>query len=491
MTTSVPYTDLHLQPIAGIWRDGSSTRAIDDANPYNGEVLAKMRLATTQDVDQAYAGAADVQPAWAATAPQERAALMRRVGAVLDARKDEIVDWLIRESGSTVIKATVEWQLVRGLVDEVASFPTRAHGMLLPTANPGEESRVYRHPLGVVLVISPWNFPFYLSFRSVAPAIALGNAVVIKPASDTPITGGTLLAKIFEEAGLPAGALSVVAGAGSEIGDYVVDHEVPKLVSFTGSTAVGKRVGATATGGRWLKRVALELGGNAPIVVLDDADVDLAAEAAVFGRFLHSGQICMSTNRAIVVASVRDAFVDKVLELTRRLGVGDPHEPTTLVGPIINAAQRDSVAAIVAQAAADGATLALGGETQGSVVPPHVYVDVDPTIALATDESFGPILPIITAADEADALRLANQTEYGLSSAVWTSDLTRGARFAQRIVAGMVHVNGITVDDQPMAPFGGEKNSGLGRFNGEWAVEEYTRVQWVTLQDPPHPYGLS
>jgi len=179
MTTSVPYTDFHLQPIAGIWRDGSSTRAIDDADPYNGEVLAKMRLATTQDVDQAYAGAADVQPAWAATAPQERAALMRRVGAVLDARKDEIVDWLIRESGSTVIKATVEWQLVRGLVDEVASFPTRAHGMLLPTANPGEESRVYRHPLGVVLVISPWNFPFYLSFRSVAPAIALRFTLIL------------------------------------------------------------------------------------------------------------------------------------------------------------------------------------------------------------------------------------------------------------------------------------------------------------------------
>lgn len=491
MTTTTQYTDLHLQPIAGTWRDGSSEREADNTDPYTGEVLAKMHLATKGDVDQAYATAATAQLAWATTAPQARAALLRRVGEILDARKDEIVEWLVRESGSTVIKASIEWQLARGLTDEVAGFPTRAHGLMLPTGNPGEDSRVYRHPLGVVLVISPWNFPFYLSFRSVAPALALGNAVLLKPASDTPITGGTLLAKIFEEAGLPAGVLSVVAGAGSEIGDYVVDHEMPRLVSFTGSTAVGKRVGALATGGRSLKRVALELGGNAPIVVLDDADIALAAEAAVFGRFLHSGQICMSTNRAIVMASVRDAFVEKVLELTRNLTVGDPHDPATLIGPIINIAQRDSVLEVIARAAADGATLALGGEADGQLVPPHVYVNVDPTLPLATDESFGPILPIITAKDETDALVLANQSEYGLSSAVWTSDLTRGARFAQGIVVGMVHVNGITVDDQPMAPFGGEKNSGLGRFNSQWALEEYTRVQWVTLQDPPHPYGLS
>ena len=485
---STAYRDFHLQPIAGEWREGSSGRTTTVTNPYDGSELLDIRLADRSDLDTAFLAAEKAQAEWAATPPSERSVVLQRVVEIFDARKEEIIDWLIRESGSTRLKANVEWGAARGITQEAASMPGRVHGMTLASNVPGKENRVYRKPLGVVGVISPWNFPLHLSQRSIAPALALGNAVVVKPASDTPVTGGLLLARIFEEAGLPAGLLSVVVGAGSEIGDAFVEHRVPRMVSFTGSTPVGRRIGGICSGGEHIKKVALELGGNSPFVVLDDADLDQAVNAAAMGKFLHQGQICMAINRIIVDESRYDDFVARFVEKVKGLKVGDPDDMATVVGPIINAKQREGLEEKIATARQEGATVLLDGEIEGQLVPPHVFGDVTPDMEISREEIFGPLVGIQKARDEAHALELANASEYGLSSAVFTADLARGARFAQGIKAGMTHVNDMPVNDEAHVPFGGEKNSGLGRFNGDWAIEEFTTDHWISVQHTPRGY---
>lgn len=485
---STAYRDFHLQPIAGEWREGGSERRAEVTNPFDGSALLDIRLADRSDLDAAFLAAEKAQVEWAASSPGERSALLQRVVEIFDARKEEIIDWLIRESGSTRLKANVEWGAARGITQEAASMPGRVHGMTLASNVPGKENRVYRKPLGVVGVISPWNFPLHLSQRSIAPALALGNAVVVKPASDTPVTGGLLLARIFEEAGLPTGLLSVVVGAGSEIGDAFVEHRVPRMVSFTGSTPVGRRIGGICSGGEHIKKVALELGGNSPFVVLDDADLDQAVNAAAMGKFLHQGQICMAINRIIVDERRYDDFVARFVAKVKGLRVGDPNDMETVVGPIINAKQREGLEAKIAMARQEGATVLLEGEIDGQLVPPHVFGDVTPEMEISREEIFGPLVGIQKARDEAHALELANASEYGLSSAVFTADLARGARFAQGIKAGMTHVNDMPVNDEAHVPFGGEKNSGLGRFNGDWAIEEFTTDQWISVQHAPRAY---
>jgi aldehyde dehydrogenase (NAD+) len=315
--------NISLQYIAGQWREGRSAKTLTVTNPFDDSVLTTIRQASVADVDEAYRAAEAAQAGWAALPPAERQKVMRRAAQILEERREEIVDWLVRESGSTLLKANIEVSLAAGITQESASFPTRVHGRIFDSNTPNREMRVYLKPIGVVGVISPWNFPLHLSQRSVAPALALGNAVVIKPASDTPVTGALILARIFEEAGLPAGVLSTVIGAGSEIGDDYVAHPVPGLISFTGSTPVGQNVGAVATSGEHLKKVALELGGNAPLVVLDDANLEAAVAAAVPGAFLHSGQICMSVNRIIVEAPVYEEFVSRFAEAAASVAYGD------------------------------------------------------------------------------------------------------------------------------------------------------------------------
>ncbi|QCQ93266.1 aldehyde dehydrogenase family protein [Rhodococcus sp. SGAir0479] len=462
------------QFIAGEWREGRSERVLTDTNPFDDTVVATIRQASKEDLDDAYRAAEAAQAQWAATAPAERAAVLRRAAQILEDRREEIVRWLVAESGSTVIKANAEISLAAGITQEAASFPTRVHGRIFDSNTPNREMRVYKRPVGVVGVISPWNFPLHLSQRSVAPALALGNAVVIKPASDTPVCGGLLIARIFEEAGLPAGVLSVVVGAGSEIGDDFVAHPVPRLISFTGSTPVGQKVGTVATGGRYLKKVALELGGNAPLVVLDDADLDTAVSEAVTGAFLHSGQICMSVNRIIVQAPVYDEFVSRFADAVRAVPFGDPAREDTLVGPVVNDSQLSGLQDKIAGARQAGARVLVGDEISGRVVPPHVFADVTADMEIAREEIFGPMVAVLRADDEAHALALANDHEFGLSSAVFTQDLDRGLQFAQQIKAGMTFINERTVQDEAHVAFGGERNSGLGRFNGEWAIEEFT-----------------
>lgn len=490
MNTPTPYQNLGQLPIAGEWREGRASRKLDVTDPYSGKSLLSIPMADKSDVDAAFRHAQAVQASWAGTGPSARSEIMRKAVTIFDARKDEIIDWLVRESGSTRLKAEIEWGSARGIILESASMPGRSHGRILPSDIPGKDSRVYRKPVGVVGVISPWNFPLHLSARSVAPALALGNTVVVKPASDTPVTGGLLLARIFEEAGVPAGALSVVVGAGSEIGDAFVMHPVPALISFTGSTEVGRNIGKIATSGTHLKRVSLELGGNSPFVVLADADLDVAVPAAVAGKFLHQGQICMAINRIIVEEPVLEAFTSRFVEHVKKVPYGDPSEPDTRIGPVINASQLEGLKKKIARAKEQGATLLLGGEAQGNVLPPHVFGNVTADMEIAKDEIFGPLVGIQTASDAEHALELANNTEYGLSSAVFTGDLTRGVEFAQRLHAGMAHVNDMPVNDEAIAPFGGEKNSGLGRFNGDWAIEEFTTVQWLTVQTSPRQYPV-
>lgn len=482
------YTNLDLLPIAGQWRKGRAGKPLQVTNPFNGQTLLQIEQANRDDLNEAYTAAQEAQQAWREMSPAQRSGIMLRAVQIFDERKEEIVEWIIKESGSTRIKAQIEWGAARSITQESASFPARVHGRILPSNVPGKENRVYREPLGVVGVISPWNFPFHLTQRSVAPALALGNAVVIKPASDTPVTGGLLSARIFEEAGVPAGVVSVLVGPGAEIGDAFVEHPVPKFISFTGSTPVGANIGRIASGGKHLKHVALELGGNSPFVILADADLDQAVSAAVMGKFLHQGQICMAINRIIVESPVYDAFIEKYVARVKALKVGDPSLPDTVVGPVINQKQLQGLLDKINRAHEEGAKMAVGGEPNGQVLPPHVFVDVTATMEIAKEEIFGPLVGVQKADNEEHALALANDSEFGLSSAVFTGDLERGARFARRIKAGMTHVNDIPVNDEAHAPFGGEKNSGLGRFNGDWAIEEFTTDHWISVQTTPRKY---
>lgn len=475
-----PY-EFEAQYIAGEWRPGNGAHVIRNINPYNGELLCELRAADVSDVDAAYRAAAEAQKAWAATPPGARAEIFRRAAAILQDRQDEIIGWLVRESGSTRIKAGIEWQAMLGGLNEAASMPYRMDGRILPIDLPDTESRVYRKPIGVVGVISPWNFPLHLSHRTAGPALATGNAVVIKPAEDTPVTGGLLIARIYEEAGLPKGVLNVVTGQSRTIGDAFCSHDVPRFISFTGSTPVGRRIGRLAVEARIMKRVALELGGNNPLVVLADADLDDAAEAAAFGRFPHQGQICMSTNRVIVEEAVYDAFLERFAAVTRKIAHGDPDRPDTLVGPALNEKQLETNLKHLAQAKARLTTV-VGGEPEGAVIPPHIFADVANDDPLPQEEMFAPIAFVIRARDESHALELANATDAGLSSAVFTRDEARGVRFALGLSVGMTHINDMTVADMPFNPFGGEKNSGLGRFGGDWIVDELTTQHWVTIR---------
>jgi aldehyde dehydrogenase (NAD+) len=381
---------------------------LKDSNPYTGEVILEIQEGDRGDLEAAYASAARAHPSWAAALPIERAAVMRRAAEVMEARREEIISWLVRESGSTRLKATLEYESTHAIMLWAASVPDQVEGRILPTDVPGKEGGACRKPVGVCGVISPWNWPLHLSSRSLAPALAVGNAAVLKPASDTPVTGGLLLAKIFEEAGLPPGVVSVIIGPGSEIGDAFVTHPVPRVISFIGSTPVGRHIAELAAKASIIKRVELELGGNSPFVVLRDADIDRAVDAAVFGKFLHQGQICMSVNRVIVDDSVYDTFLERFVERVKAIKVGDPDEPDTLVGPIINEMQLEGLLEKIREAKASGARQLVGGEPNGQVLPPHVFADVGNDSRLAHEEIFGPIAPVIRAHGDEDALRIAN-----------------------------------------------------------------------------------
>ncbi|MGW0281557.1 aldehyde dehydrogenase family protein [Streptomyces sp. NPDC003236] len=474
------FSDLAQQYIDGEWRPGTGSWDVIDFNPYDDEKLASITVATVDEVDQAYRSAARAQKQWAATNPYARRTVFERALRLIEDREQEIADLIVAELGGTRVKAGFELHLAKEFLREAVNLALRPEGRILPSPADGKENRVYRVPVGVVGVISPFNFPFLLSIKSVAPALALGNGVVLKPHQNTPIAGGTLVAKIFEDAGLPGGLLNVVVTDIAEIGDAFIEHPVPKVISFTGSDKVGRHV-ATVCASHF-KRAVLELGGNSALVVLDDADIDYAVDAAVFSRYVHQGQVCMAANRVLVDRSVAEEFTEKFVAKVRTLKVGDPRDPRTVIGPVINSQQASAVSGVVDQALAEGATALVHGTTTGNLVEPSVLTDVPAGSALLQQEVFGPVVFLVPFDGEEEAVRIVNDTPYGLSGAVHTGDIERGVAFAKRVDTGMFHVNDGTVHDEPLVPFGGEKHSGLGRLNGETTVEAFTTVKWISVQ---------
>ncbi|MEU2929312.1 aldehyde dehydrogenase family protein [Streptomyces sp. NPDC007251] len=474
------FSDLAQQYIDGEWRPGTGSWDVIDFNPYDDEKLASITVATVDEVDQAYRAAARAQKKWAGTNPYARRAVFERALRLIEDREQEIADLIIAELGGTRVKAGFELHLAKEFLRESVNLALRPEGRILPSPADGKENRVYRVPVGVVGVISPFNFPFLLSIKSVAPALALGNAVVLKPHQNTPIAGGTLIAKIFEDAGLPGGLLNVVVTDIAEIGDAFLEHPVPRVISFTGSDKVGRHVATVCAAN--FKRSVLELGGNSALVVLDDADVDYAVDAAVFSRFVHQGQVCMAANRVLVDRAIAEEFTEKFVAKVKSLKVGDPRDPQTVIGPVINSQQANALSGAVEQALAEGATALVRGATEGNLVAPSVLTGVPADSALLQQEVFGPVVFLIPFDGEEEALRIVNDTPYGLSGAVHTGDIERGVSFAKQVDTGMFHVNDGTVHDEPIVPFGGEKHSGVGRLNGDTTLEVFTTVKWISVQ---------
>lgn len=480
-----PYKDLHLQYVNGQWRDGKSEKTIESENPYTQDIYVSFQAASMEDVDEAFESAQFAQMKWQETNVFERASIMRKAAQLLEQRREEVVDILVKDSGSTVIKAQQEMDITVGIMQMAAEFPFQMETTVNQSMIPGKRNYLIRKPLGVVAVIGPFNYPLYLAMRSVAPALATGNAVVLKPGSQTPVSGGTLLAKIFEEAGLPKGLLQVVVPKSSEIGDGFYGHSVPELISFTGSTEIGQQIGEVA--GKTVKKTILELGGNNAMVVLDDADIDQAVKGGIFGRFMHSGQICMGTNRIIIDESIFDEYAEKFIEMAKQIKSGNPEEEDTLVGPVIAESEVERLLDEVEKAKSEGAEVLLEGKRDGNVLSPYVLKGSN-DITTAQNEMFGPVITLIPAKDEEEALQLANDTKQGLSGAVSSGDEKRAFDFAQKMKTGMVHINDQTTNDEPYIAFGGEKMSGIGRFGREHSLDEFTTWKWISVQEEPRDY---
>ncbi|MDL2252901.1 aldehyde dehydrogenase family protein [Ruminococcaceae bacterium OttesenSCG-928-I18] len=467
------------QYIGGQWRDGQGKSEMTNTNPFTGDTLYTYRSAGEKDVDDAYQAAQEAQRDWAAKAPGEKQAMLEKLIGAIHEMKDDIYACLVEEGGSTKPKADFEFFTSIDIVKEAMQFPLMMDGRIMPSNIPGKENYIFKSPRGVTGVIAPWNVPLVLAMRSVLPAVATGNAVVLKPATDTP-GSAFLIAEMFEKAGMPKGLLNVVAGRGSEIGDLIVQHPIPQLISFTGSTEVGKQIRKNASG--LIKEISLELGGNNAMVVLEDADIEHAAKAAGFGAFFHQGQVCMALNRIIVLDSVYDKFAQAFAEEAKHLPVGDPADPDTFIGPIINKGQIEQIEGYVKATKDAGAKVLLEGKTEGRLVYPWLFTEATNEMPAAKNEVFGPVCCLLRAKGEAEAIALANNTQYGLSGSVFTKDLYHGMQVARQIESGMVHVNDQSINDEPHVMFGGEKQSGVGRFNAQWVVDKFTTEKWVSVQ---------
>ncbi len=454
--------------------------------PATGAELGRVAVADAQDVAAAAGVAIAAQRAWAALPYTERAAVLRRAGQLWEEHAAEATDWLVREAGSIAPKAGFEVVTAAQECYEAAAEASQPYGEVVRTARP-RLSLTRRLPVGVVGVISPFNFPLILAIRSVAPALALGNAVILKPDPRTAVGGGVAIARIFEEAGLPEGLLHVLPGS-ADAGEALVTEPRVRVISFTGSSAAGRRVGELAA--RHLKRVHLELGGNSALVVLPGADLERAASAGAFGSFNHQGQICMTTGRHLVHDSLVERYVDLLAEKAGHLPVGDPAREQVALGPIIDERQRDKIHEVVTSSVAAGARLAAGGSFEGLFYRPTVLADVTPAVPAFQQEIFGPVAPVAAFSTIEEAARLARSTEYGLSLGILGDDLDAALALADRVPSGLVHINDQTVDDEATAPFGGAGVSGNGaRFGGTAAnLEAFTETQWLTLQGSIAPY---
>jgi len=464
------------------WEPGTGA-PIQDVEPATGRHIVTVTGSTSEDVARAAAAAKAAQPAWAETSYQERARILRKAADIYEANREEFGTWTMRETGASHSKMHHESNFAFGEILSASTLPWQPYGSLVPTVVKGRLSMIRRIPVGVVGAITPWNSPSVLGMRVVAPALALGNAVVLKPDPQTPVIGGAMFEAVFREAGLPEGLLQIVVG-GADVGEALVTDPNVNVVSFTGSTAAGRRVGELA-GGR-LKKVALELGGNNAFIVLDDADMAAATAAGAFSSFQFQGQVCFAAGRHIVHESVAGDYVDALRDKAKGLRMGDPYREDVQLGPIVNEKQVRRVADIVDRSVAGGARLVIGGGYEGLFYEPTVLADVTQDLPAFTDEIFGPVAPVTTFRTDEEAIALANSSAYGLVGAVYSNSLSRGLSVANRIKAGMVHVNDGTLNDEATIPFGGTGMSGNGaRYGGEANLDNFTEWQWVTVRDEP------
>ena len=461
---------------------GGSREVIE---PATGNVLTEVGIADAEDVREAAATAKAAQIEWANTPADQRAAVLRRAAQFLEAQSDTLRPWIMRETGGIAPKADTELHFATEILIEAAAIATQPPGVMLPSG-PKRMSFARRVPHGVVGVISPFNFPLILSTRAVAPALALGNAVILKPDPQTPVTGGFILARIFEAAGLPAGLLHVLPG-GAQTGEAIVSDPDIAMISFTGSTAAGRRVGELAS--KHLKKVTLELGGKNSTIVLDDADLDVAASCVAWGAYLHQGQICMATGNVYAHRSIARDLTERLVRKAKHLPVGDPTSGKVALGPLINAQQLERVDGIVRDAVAKGAVLRAGGEHENLFYKPTVLEEVRPGMRVLEEEVFGPVVAIVAFDSDDEAIAMNNASQYGLSTGVITTSLERAMSFTARLKTGIIHVNDQTVGDEPWVPFGGTGASGNGgRHGGVANWEEFTQWQWVTMQDKATPF---
>ncbi|MFF0727026.1 aldehyde dehydrogenase family protein [Streptomyces sp. NPDC004134] len=470
----------------------ASERTTEDFDPYTGEVCATVAAAGADDVARAVGAAEAAFADWAATGPAARRRVFRRAADLLESRADEAVALMAREVGATGPWARFNVGLAAEFLRETAAAMSRPHGEVLATNEEGALSLALREPLGVVAAFAPWNAPLILGTRAVAAALGAGNTVVLKASEQAPLCGGLFVGEVLCEAGFPDGAVNVLTNDPEDaaaVGSALIADERVRAVNFTGSTETGRTVGALAA--RHLKPALLELGGKNAIVVLADADVDHAVDAAAFGAFHNSGQICMSGDRILVHASLAAEFTEKLAAKAAGLPAGDPRDPGTVLGPLISPAAARRVAALVADAVARGATVrAGGGAPAGALYPATVLTGVPQEAALYEEEAFGPVVSVAAFADDDEAVALANATNRGLTCGILTENGTHGLRVARRIRTGIVHVGDQSIADEPTAPFGGVGASGFGRFGGRWGLEAFSNTRWVTLatRHPHYPF---
>ncbi len=476
--------------IAGQDRPASDGAEFRRLNPVTGEIATRAAAATPDDAAAAAAAAAAAFPAWSERGPGDRRRLLLAAADLLEARVDRFVAAMAEETGATACWSRFNVRLAADMLRDAGAMTTQVAGQIVPSDKPGMTAMAVRQPVGVILGIAPWNAPVILGVRAVAMPLACGNTVVLKASEICPLTH-RLIGETLRDAGMVDGVVNVVCNAPADaahIVDTLIAHPVVRRINFTGSTRVGRLVAAVAA--RHLKPALLELGGKAPLVVLDDADIDEAVKAAAFGAFMNQGQICMATARVVVDQTVADVFTERLTRKALTLVAGDPRRAATPLGSLIGLDAVERIDGLVKDAVSKGARLLCGGHANGTLMHATLLDHVTPAMRIYAEESFGPVLAIVRVRGVEEAVRVANDTEYGLASAIFGRDVKRAMQVAQRIEAGICHINGPTVHDEAQMPFGGTKASGYGRFGGTAAIHEFTELRWITVSSEPGNYPI-
>lgn len=474
--------------IDGERRSAGDGRTFDRCNPLGGEVATTAPAATPEDARAAVQAASGAFASWSQAGPGQRRQMLSQAADALALRKESFVAAMATETGASAQWAEFNVDLAAGMLREAAALTTQIGGEVIPSDVPGNLSMGVRVPAGVVVGMAPWNAPVILGVRAIATPLACGNTVVLKASEMCPATHG-LIIEALQEGGLPKGVVNFITNAPQDaprVVEALVAHPATRRVNFTGSTKVGRIIGGLCA--RYLKPVILELGGKAPLVVLDDADLDIAVNATAFGAFANSGQICMSTERIIVDEKVADVFIDRLVTKVKGLPLGDPRKGPVVLGSLVDMSAVYRCNEMIDDAVSKGATLLCGGKADNTLMPATLLDRVTPDMRIYGEETFGPVKAIVRVADEEAAVACANDTAYGLSSAVISADVARALRVAGRIQSGICHINGPTVHDEAQMPFGGVKDSGYGRFGGKAGVESFTELRWMSVQTAPRAY---